>query len=240
LNVAAPALGLLFLVITTALLVLDLKRPDRFHYVLLKPNLKSWLVLGSYALIAFGAFAALWLLGGLLNASWIGLIRWPAALLATAAAGYSAFLFGQAEGRDFWQSPLLLPQLIAAAIVAGAACLLLVGSFSPAQSGLTPSPFAVLLWLGLVAMGVVLLAELYTPHASSDVARSARVLTDGALSPIFWGGAVFIGLVVPLVLLFVSRGAPGPLAALAAVAALVGLLVYEDLWVQAGQSTPLS
>jgi Fe-S-cluster-containing dehydrogenase component/formate-dependent nitrite reductase membrane component NrfD len=240
LNLAAPFIGLLFLAITSGLLVLDLKRPDRFHYVLLKPNLRSWLVLGTYALIAFGAFTALWLLGGLLNAGWVGLIRWPAALLAVAAAGYSAFLFGQAEGRDSWQSPLLLPQLIAAAVVAGSASLLLIASFTPAGNTLSPSPFAILLWLGLAAMGIVLLAELYTPHASSDVARSAKLLTNGVLSPIFWGGAVFIGLFVPLVLLFVSRGTPGPLAALAGIAALAGLLVYEDLWVQAGQSTPLS
>ena len=40
----------------------------------------------------------------------------PAILLALATAGYSAFLFGQAEGRDFWQSPLVLPHLIVAAV----------------------------------------------------------------------------------------------------------------------------
>ncbi len=41
------AARLLFLALTMALLVLDLKRPDRFHYVLLKGNPRSWLVRGA-------------------------------------------------------------------------------------------------------------------------------------------------------------------------------------------------
>ncbi len=36
LGIAAPALALLFLLATTALLVSDLKRPERFHYILFK------------------------------------------------------------------------------------------------------------------------------------------------------------------------------------------------------------
>jgi hypothetical protein len=36
-------------------------------------------------------------------------------------AGYTAFLFGQCEGRDLWQTPLLLPMLLAQAVVAGGA-----------------------------------------------------------------------------------------------------------------------
>jgi hypothetical protein len=51
-------------------------------------------------------------------------LAWP--VVASHAAGYSAFLFGQAEGRDFWQSPAVLPHLVFAALVAGTATLLLV------------------------------------------------------------------------------------------------------------------
>ena len=44
-------------------------------------------------------------------------------LFGAAGAGYTAFLFGQAEGRDFWQSPLLLPMLLVQAVIAGASAL---------------------------------------------------------------------------------------------------------------------
>ena len=36
-------------------------------------------------------------------------------LIGLAAAGYTAFLFAQCEGRDLWQTPLLLPALLARA-----------------------------------------------------------------------------------------------------------------------------
>jgi Fe-S-cluster-containing dehydrogenase component/formate-dependent nitrite reductase membrane component NrfD len=241
LNVVAPLLALAFTALTIGLLVLDLKRPDRFLYVLIKPNTRSWLVIGAWILIAYSLVALLWLLGGLTNnAGLVGLVRWPAALLGLATAGYSAFLFGQAEGRDFWQSPLLLPQLTAAALVAGAAVLLMIVSLSPASQTLVPHPYISLLWLGLVFSTIVLFAELYGPHANQDVARAARLLTGGALAAVFWGGVVFIGLIVPFGLLFISGGAPGFFPFVAAVATLAGLLLYEDLWLQAGQSVPLS
>src|SRR5262249_59350151 len=111
-GVVAPLLALVFLAITTGLLVFDLKRPERFLFILLKPNPRSWLVWGAFILLAYGVVALAWLVVG--SGGDIGGLRalaLPAVLLAAAAAGYSAFLFGQAEGRDFWQSPLVLPQL---------------------------------------------------------------------------------------------------------------------------------
>src|SRR5437867_2320679 len=125
-GVMAPLLALAFLALTTGLLVFDLERPERFHYVLLKPNRRSWLVVGCWILIAYGAAATLWLSGGLAGKSGrLLLISLPTIVFSAAAAGYSALLFGQAEGRAFWQSPLQLPHLLVAAVVAGAASLLL-------------------------------------------------------------------------------------------------------------------
>jgi Fe-S-cluster-containing dehydrogenase component len=58
-DTAAPVVALVFLAITMGLLVLDLKRPDRFHYVLLKGNWQSWLVRGAWILMAYGLIALL-------------------------------------------------------------------------------------------------------------------------------------------------------------------------------------
>jgi hypothetical protein len=57
LRVFAPAVALAMLLATLALLVHDLKRPDRFYCLLTKPNLRSWLVLGSYILMAYSLIA---------------------------------------------------------------------------------------------------------------------------------------------------------------------------------------
>ena len=77
-----------------------------------------------------------------------------------------------------------------------------------------------------------------TPNRPTSVRY--RVLTWLSLAAVFWGGVVFIGLIVPFGLLFISGGAPGFFPFVAAVATLAGLLLYEDLWLQAGQSVPLS
>src|SRR6266536_4784170 len=55
---ATPLIGLVFLALTTALLVLDLKRPERFLYLLFMPNWRSWLVWGGWILVAQGALGA--------------------------------------------------------------------------------------------------------------------------------------------------------------------------------------
>ncbi len=108
------------------------------------------------------------------------LLAWPMAVVAAATAGYSAFLFGQAEGRDFWQSPLLLPHLLVAALVAGSASLLLaarvLGSASFIVGGL-----GLVLWASLLVSALVLGAELFGAHGTEEARRAARLLTHGPL-----------------------------------------------------------
>jgi len=236
----APLLALVFLGITTGLLVFDLKRPERFLFILLKPNLRSWLVWGAFILLAYGVVAMAWLVAG-----WgggVGALRvlaLPAVLLAAAAAGYSALLFGQAEGRDFWQSPLVLPQLLLSAAVAGDAALLFVEGVGRRD----PEVLAALsLWLvpGVLAHGGALLLELFAHHASVDAARASRLITRGHYRTRFWGGVMVAGIVAPALLGWLGAWVHDAASLPAAVLALAGLWVWEDLWVKAGQSIPLS
>ena len=83
-------------------MVADLKRPERFYFLLTRPNPRSWVVIGAWILIAYGAITALWLLCALLNEGMPPLLVCTAAALAIATAGYSGLLFGQARGRDLW------------------------------------------------------------------------------------------------------------------------------------------
>jgi len=231
-DTAAPVVALVFLALTMALLVWDLKRPDRFHYVLLKPHWGSWLVRGAYILMTYGLVAALWLLTAPPQHR---LLVLPALVLAAGAAGYSAFLFGQAEGRDFWQSPLLLPHLIVAAILGGAASLVIVGVLMNASEVAVLS-MGGFLALALVVHGALLFAELGVAHANTDVARAARLITRGAYRARFWGVTIVAGVLLAFIaIVFVPGG-----MVIGALLALTGLWVYEDLWVKAGQSVPLS
>ena len=187
---AAPLLALVFLALTTVLLVGDLKRPDRFFFLLTKGNPSSWLVIGGWILMAYGALGTLWL-GAVVTgrASWLLVLALPTAALAAATAGYSAYLFGQAEGRDFWQSPLLLPHLLIAALIGGSASLLLVDAVMSAEFG-ARADFALVLGAALVLNAIMLLAELGGRHASLDAGRAAKLITRGHFATRFWWGVI--------------------------------------------------
>jgi Fe-S-cluster-containing dehydrogenase component/formate-dependent nitrite reductase membrane component NrfD len=225
-----PVVSLVFLLLTTALLVLDLKRPERFLYVLVKANTRSWLARGAWILLGFGAVLAVWLWAVLnVRPDVVAFLAVPLVALALGAAGYSALLFAQAEGRDFWQSPLVLPHLVAAAVTAGAGVALLVTPPSAASR--------MLLLLGLGVNVLLVLAECYMPHPNTDATAAARLITRGSLRHAFWGGVIAGGTLLPALLLIPTARAASVLAGLLT---LVGLYLWEDCWVRAGQAVPLS
>lgn len=241
-NVIAPLIALAFTGVTTGLLVIDLKRPERFHYLLIKPNLRSWLVLGGYILMAYGAAAAAWLVPGIGGRPVPPVIVVAAAVLALAAACYSAFLFAQAKGRDLWQSPTFLWHLALQALAAGAATTILVGVvLGSTMTWLFPVGLVLLLALGF-ALATTLMEGAILPM--SEDARSAHdIMTRGALRVRFWVFAVGFGMLLPVVILAagVIVGEPSPASWVAASAfALIGLWIYEQVWVAAGQAVPLS
>ena len=124
------AVATAFMGLTTALLVYDLEKPTRFLKILLRPQWRSWLTRGAVFLIGFSTIAgllmvteggaALGLLSEDLAASARPWLLFAGLPLAVGAAIYTAFLFGQAEGRDLWQSTLLPFHLIVQAGMMGA------------------------------------------------------------------------------------------------------------------------
>jgi formate-dependent nitrite reductase membrane component NrfD len=238
---AAPFIGLLFLALTGVLLVADLKKPARFWTILTRPNWSSWLARGAFIIAGFGALAAAWsaalliyYFGNSAAATALRWIRWPLVAAALATAGYSGYLFAQAKGRDFWQSPLLPLHLSVQALAAGTAAMVVVLSHSADHSHRLAHVLAaaLLLHLGLVAFGEVTVA-----HATSDGAVAAKAMVRGRYARLFWTGAV---LVVGAVLLSIWGDAFGPAAVLGGISALAGLAFYEHAWNLSGQAPPLS
>jgi Fe-S-cluster-containing dehydrogenase component/formate-dependent nitrite reductase membrane component NrfD len=244
LGVIAPMVSLVFLAVTMALLVLDLKKPGRFFYLLIKPNLNSWLTLGGYVLMIYGVLLIVWLGQIYRNGIVSPWVMWPSALFAIASAGYSAFLFAQARGRDFWQSPLLFWHLVVKAISAGAAVLILIRALelvTPYQF-MSPQMFFWLVHILVVALlaGLAMVCgELFMKHGSADSIRAGTLLVTGPLAKWFWSVVVVLGVIAPAALIIWQASALLP-AALAAFLSLIGLWMYEHLWIKAGQAMPLS
>jgi Fe-S-cluster-containing dehydrogenase component/formate-dependent nitrite reductase membrane component NrfD len=243
---AAPIVSLVFLTATVALLVLDLKRPERFLRILFMPQWKSWLVIGGYVLVIYGALLAVWIGALLLD---VPALETPILILgglfAAMSAVYSAFLFKQARGRVFWHSPLAPLHLLVQGMVAGSAMLMLVAAIDSAMSR-TSLPGSAWWFLtyelagALVANSVLVAGELFLPEENIEKARAARLITRGIFKNLFWAGAIVVGSLVPFLIVVTGNGNSWQPAILASLCALAGVFVWEHIWVQAGQAVPLS
>lgn len=240
-TIICPLIALCPLAVTSLLLIFDLKRPDRFYYLITKPNLRSWVVLGTYILMGYGGLATAWLAMGVIRGAVPNLVVWFTAAFAIGSACYSAFLFAQAKGRDFWQSPLFLWHLLLQALIAGAGVVLLAGFTRGARFEMLHD-CALILFSALLLSLAMVLAEIALPHATEDAALATRSLVRGQYRFQFWALAVGIGFAIPIVLsAFYLFWRPSPWLAIASsVVALAGLFCYENVWVKAGQVVPLS
>jgi Fe-S-cluster-containing dehydrogenase component len=224
---APEIIALVFTMITTFLLVEDLHRPMKFLTLLTRPNTRSWLVKGAWILMAFSATVS-----ATLAAQWFGMeslvapLRWVNAVLGLGVAGYTAFLFAQCEGRDLWQSKLLLPHLLAQALLCGA---VVFWFFNPRGIALQ--------WIALVALlahGAFALIERHKRHDTDNARQAAAFLGVVRWGPIpaYRFGLVF-GVLVMLPLMIIVHG-------LVVFPVLLGLYVYKYAYIRAAQLPPLS
>ncbi|MBT8484712.1 MAG: polysulfide reductase NrfD [Phycisphaerae bacterium] len=226
-RIAPEVIALIFLAVTCFLLVEDLARPMRFYRLITRPNWKSWLVRGGVLLGVFGAVVAATLglrLAGMDAAADAG--RWLGAALGVGVAGYTAFLFGQCKGRDLWESPLLLPHLIAQALMCGSAVFL---AFTGRHTAL-----GLVFVIGVLGHLAFALIERRGRHETENARQAAAFLSVVRL----WGipayaGGLIVGGAVALALL-----AAWPAGVI--VPTLLGLYLYEHAYVRAAQLPPLS
>jgi Fe-S-cluster-containing dehydrogenase component/formate-dependent nitrite reductase membrane component NrfD len=243
-DIALATVALLFTALTTVLLVWDLDHKERFLRVVFTPQSKSWLARGAFILIAYSGLCGVFWLSAVLGLTAPGaILLWPTVLVGFFAAAYTAFLFGQCEGRDLWQTPLLPVHLVIQALLCGAAVLALL----PDEVGGSTQAVAVAVPTLIISLGLhllILLGEVVLPHATDNARYGARLMTHGPFARAFWGGGVVLGGIIPLALLLSGPqlfAAPNrSVAGVASVLALAGLLIFEWCFVMAGQSVPNS
>jgi Fe-S-cluster-containing dehydrogenase component/formate-dependent nitrite reductase membrane component NrfD len=239
-RVVAPGISTLFVALTAAVLILDLERPERFLYILTRSNWRSWMVWGAWFLTAHGALSTLWLVAGLFG--WNGVIdylAWPAILCALLATAYTGFLFAQGLGRDLWQGPHAAIDLIAQSGAAGAAVLLLAAYLYPDVHFDGQGFLAGALALSLLLHVLILVFEnVLSPSPTRHHELAVATIRRGAYARLFWGAAIGAGGVVPLVATVITDN--DAVLVMAGLLALAGSAAWEYIWVEAGQSVPLS
>ena len=222
-------------------LMLDLGRPDHFMFVFSNPS--SLITIGS-------AFITAFLIVSVIH---IGLWIWPfkllekaivvrrvlglvGAVLALGVMTYPGFAFGVVNAIPFWNSGML-PLLFPASAISTGMAAVLIGlavyhgrSVDLAQENILGSIRTFGKWLGAV-LGLELVVLFFYLAVGSTVtppaSEATQLIISGSLAPLFWGGVVAVGLLIPLLLQVwnIFRAKAVSAAMLALMAAFSGILV---------------
>ena len=153
--------------------------------------------------------------------------------------GYTCFLFAQGRARDLWQGPLATIDLFAQAIVEGAAALLLASLVPRLADPRVTRTLAITLGVAMLAhIGLIVFENLIAASHTRHRQLAVHAIRRGAFARLFWGGAITVAAVSIVVAAVSTRFQGGP--AVAAILALAGSFAWEYIWVEAGQSVPLS
>ncbi|HET7112092.1 MAG TPA: 4Fe-4S dicluster domain-containing protein [Pyrinomonadaceae bacterium] len=250
---AAPVVSGAFLALTGLLLLWDLEHPARFYMIFTRPQWRSWLVKGAFIIAGYTVVLAVHFAASLAGSEsiqrWLMIAGIP---LSVATAVYTAYLFAQAKARDMWQNPLLPPHLFFQAVLLGSAVLLPFAEFRHRQirnSGLmfvidfSYWDVQVMMWIVAMSSIIHLLmvwGEVSLTHPTSHSRLAVWEMVWGRYKTEFWMGIILslLGGLLPLLALLrvwdMSYAVAGvPLA-------LIGMMLFENAYVQAGQSVPLA
>jgi len=243
-------LAILLLVLAPINLIIDLGQPLRFWHLLFYLQPTSPITYGSFLLtiypincLIYGSFM---FAGNAKMTRLFGLIGIP---LALSVHGYTGFIMALGKARALWNTALMPTYFLVSAMVSGIALMILVVIiqglfFSPEHKINRELAFdfgrmlsmTILLDLFLVGSDVILLLT-----ADPEAREAAEMLLSGAFSPYFLGIEIFLGALIPVILLmspFTKRRLVP--VAIAAFLAMVGVMAMRYVLVIGGQALPLA
>jgi Ni/Fe-hydrogenase subunit HybB-like protein len=147
-----------------------------------------------------------------------------------------------------WQNPLLPPHLLVQALLLGSAVLLLVaswmneGDLNLAFGGPSTGLAALAQILAITSLFHLLMiwGEVSLTHPTTHARLAVWEMTRGRYKSDFWFGIGLSALGAAIVWLTLLGFFSSTIAAAGAPMALVGMMLYENAYVQAGQSVPLA
>ena len=211
--------------------------PGRSWRAILRPD-RSWISRGLIAimvLVGAGSGYAFTLMGGLALPFGTAL-KWLAMAAALVVMTYHGFSMSQSTAIGLWSTAMTpaLSYLYALTGGVGVVCIL-PGAEMITLPGITlPAALQVI----LAVTSLMVLGFIYAAHRGSPGARlSAQLLTKTHYARPFWGGVIAVGLVVPILLLWIGVGEVMHTAAVGAV--LAGFFMFRALVFKAGVYEPV-
>lgn len=250
LGMTGVVLATLLLIIAPIILLIDLSQPLRFWHLILYLRITSPITWGTFLLtiypincIIYGYFIYK---GDMKRTKFFGLLGIPLAILVH---GYTGFILALGKGSILWNTAIMPPIFLVSAMVSGLAMMILVVIIKDfiLQKGQEEGRAllddlrkllvaSIILDLCLIGTDILVLLTSHT-----EAYKAAMMLLKGSFSLHFLGVEIFLGAIVPLVLLlhpFTKRWIPG--MAIASILVMIGIFAMRYIMVVGGLSIPLS
>jgi len=239
-------IGVPAVMLSTLFLFSDLGHPERFFSAFLNAG-QSWISRGSIIITLYTGVGIISLLTALagIDPGTQRTIQTIGAVLAVGVAMYTGLLIGVVGSRPFWNSPLLPLLFLVSALSTGIGAIFVGTIVWYGINGRIGEAVETLGRLDVLLIVLeMLVVYLYLAISVKRAAASVDLLTRGALSALFWGGFIVVGLVVPLVLEYIALAVSGEMeriiaTAVAGVFLLVGGLILRFLVLGAGIRVPM-
>ena len=231
-----------------------LGKPLRFWRAFSRPQ-KSWVSRGIYLVtvfLVFGIVYALPLISGLEWLPWGAstvqgkVIYIIAALGALGVTVYTGFLMAYSPGIAFWNTALLPILFLLYAVMGGIAIIFATAQWSGnALAGVSKNLESLEMVLLIIALLFLLAHVLSTFSSSLSRKESAKILITGRLAPLFLGGVVGAGLIIPFIIALtlyvneISIVQAAPIMVIAGVLDLGGSILLRYCLLRAGTYSPV-
>ncbi len=243
-------LAVLLLMLAPLNLIADLGQQLRFWHLFPYLNITSPITYGTFLLTLYplNCLIYAWFMfsGNDKLTRIFGLIGIP---LATSVHGYTGFILALSKARALWNTALMPILFLVSAMVSGIALMVLVvifhGRFFSLEKKINTAlvfdlskilAFSIIADLFLIFSDITVLLT-----ADSEAREAAMLILTMNFSPIFLGGEILLGAIIPLFILFFPPTAKRVLpVGLAAAFVMMGIMAMRYVMVIGGQSVPLS
>ena len=210
---AGALIGPLVVLFASLMLLLDLGSPVKAYRLFTTPKtlMSSWMTRGAwiltafivlglaYALPAFGLFS--WLPWS--QASLFGkVIGFAAGLLSLIVPIYPGLLLGVIKSIPLWNTSALPPIFFLSGLDTGIAILVLLSVFLPSE--IDAAGFHLLGTVDIVLIALLIIAVFAYLEIVRQSGKTASASVQLLKTPLFIGGVIIAGMILPLVLLIIS------------------------------------
>ena len=227
----------IFLLFTLA----DLHQPFRMINIFLHPHWTSPITVGAWMATVLVGLISLMVLATFIkkDEKLFDKLLTPVVILAIPVTLYTAVLMGMSTGKELWQTPTELAQMMLAALLAGSATMLIIGGSLEDKA---KRDLLAVLGISAMTMFTIFMGEyFFGPMKSDEVAVVLEAVKGhGEYKLMFWT-AMSLGFLIPAFLAFFGiKNKTNGFNVIASLSALVGLWLAKHVWLMIPQLIPMN